>query len=133
MHSCQDMANYRFEQAEQCLKSAQALIDTNDFKGAANRSYYGVFHGIRSVLALDNTDFKSHAALISHFRKEYIKTQKFPTLLSDIIGKLFTVRNKSDYDDFYIIKKEDVISQLSSAEFFLTEIRKFLDKEPPQC
>jgi len=109
------MSNYRYEQAEQCLSSARTLIGTADFKGAANRSYYAIFHAMRSILALQNCDFGKHTAVISHFRKNFIKTGIFSVEMSDIIENLFTVRNKCDYDDFYIISKEDVVAQLISA------------------
>ena len=122
-----NMSNYRYEQAGQCLKSANTLISANDYKGAANRSYYAIFHAMRSVLALQNIDFGKHSAVISHFRKEYIKTGIFVVELSDIIENLFMVRNRCDYDDFYIISKEDVTNQLKSAEYFLGEIHKYLD------
>jgi len=130
MQHTKDMSKYRFEQAEQCLMSAKTLIESSDYKGSANRSYYSVFHSVRSVLALKNVDFKSHAAVISHFRKEYIKTNIFPAKLSDIIGELFTVRNKCDYDDFYVISKEEVVIQLKSAEFFIGEISSYLNAQP---
>lgn len=127
MQHTNDMSNYRYEQAGQCLKSAKTLIDANDYKGAANRSYYAIFHAMRSVLALKNIDFGKHSAVISHFRKEYIKTGIFIVELSDIIENLFTVRNKCDYDDFYIISKEDVTNQLESAVCFIDEVRKYLE------
>jgi len=127
MQHIKDMSNYRFEQAEQCLKSAKMLIDAGDYKGAANRSYYAIFHAMRSVLALQNVDFGKHSAVIGYFRKEYIKVGIFIVELSDIIENLLTVRNKCDYDDFYIISKEDVTNQLSSAEYFLGEIKKHLE------
>jgi len=123
------MANYRFEQAEQCLQSAKMLIGADDYKGAANRAYYAIFHAMRSVLALQNVDFGKHSAVISYFRKEYIKTDVFAIELSDIIENLFTVRNKCDYDDFYVISKEDVSQQLKSAEYFHDEIRRYLDSK----
>jgi len=121
-----DMSDYRLEQAEQCLASAEMLFDAGDFKGAANRSYYCVFHAIRSMLALENVDFSSHAAVIAYFRKNYIKTNKLQVGLSDILGELFTVRNKCDYDDFYVISKSEVRRQLESAKFFIDEVRIFL-------
>jgi len=127
MQHTSDMSNYRLEQAEQCLISAQTLIDAGDYKGAANRSYYAVFHAMRSVLALQNIDFGKHSAVIGYFRKEYIKTGIFIVELSDIIEQLFTVRNKCDYDDFYIVSKEDVSNQLVSASFFIAEARKHLN------
>jgi uncharacterized protein (UPF0332 family) len=63
------------------------------------------------------------------FRREYIKTKIFPVEMSDILTLLFDVRNKSDYDDFYVISKEEVANQLKSAEYFLDEIRKYLESK----
>ena len=44
-----DLAIYRLETARQCIISAKALIEISDYKGAANRSYYAVFHCMRSI------------------------------------------------------------------------------------
>ena len=99
METKRDLSQYRLEQAEQCLKSAKILLDSNDYKGAANRSYYCVFHCMRSILALEGLDFKKHSGLIAHFRKEYIKTGKLDVAMSDIITDVFQIRTESDYDD----------------------------------
>jgi uncharacterized protein (UPF0332 family) len=123
------LSEHRFEQALSCLKQSRLLIAAGEYKGAANRSYYAVFHAMRSVLALEGRDFGKHTAVMGHFRKEYIKTNIFDKQLSGILTLLFDVRNDSDYDDFYIINKEDVTDQLKSAEYFLGEIRKFLDTQ----
>ena len=128
MERSNGLAAYRLEQAEQCLQSAKVLIAAEDYKGATNRSYYCVFHAMKSVMALENTDFKSHSAVISHFRKEYVKTKIFDTKMSDIIGYLFMIRNESDYDDFYVLSKEKAAIQIDSTEYFLDEVRKYLDK-----
>ena len=120
------LSEHRFEQAESCIKQAKLLIEAGEYKGAANRSYYAVFHAMRSILALEGRDFGRHAAVMSHFRQHYIKTKTFGAELSDILTVLFDVRNESDYDDFYVISKEDVSNQLKLAEFFMSEIRKYL-------
>ena len=129
MEHSKDISKYRYEKAVQCLETAKAMIALNDYKSAANRSYYCVFHAMRSVLALDNVDFGNHGQVMGYFRREYIKTKTFPVKMSDILTVLFDVRNKSDYDDFYIISKEDVTNQLQSAEFFLEEVRKYLEQQ----
>ncbi len=103
-----DLAKYRLAQAKQCIISAEKLYEIADYKGAANRSYYSVFHSIRSVLALEKVDFKKHSAVISYFRKTYIKTGIFDVRLSDIISEAFDIRSDSDYDDFYIVSKKDI-------------------------
>jgi uncharacterized protein (UPF0332 family) len=84
---------------------------------------------MRSILALEAVDFKHHSAVISHFRKNYVKTGIFDTKMSDILGELFTVRGKCDCMDFYVISKEQANEQIESAEYFLGEVRKYFDKQ----
>ena len=43
------LARYRLEQAYECLRLAKAAIEMVSYKGAANRSYYAIFHGMRAV------------------------------------------------------------------------------------
>lgn len=121
------LSEARFTHAEECLESSKLLLENGNYKSAANRSYYAVFHAMRAVLAFDGIDMKHHSGIISEFRRLYIKTSVFNTELSNIISVLFNVRQDSDYDDFFIISKEEVVEQIASAEIFLTEIKKYLD------
>ena len=70
-----DLSGYRLEQAKRCIKSAEVLASDGDFKGAANRSYYAIFHCMRSVLALEGVDFSKHSGVSAYFLKQYIKTE----------------------------------------------------------
>ena len=116
----------RMEQAEQCLESAKLLLEADDIKGAANRSYYGIFHAIRAVLALEGKDFAKHSGVISFFRQNYIKTGILDVSLSDIITDAFQVRTECDYNDYYIISKAEVEEQVQSAERFIKTISDYL-------
>jgi len=80
-------------------------------------------------MVLKGVDFGNQEQVVGYFRREFVKTRIFPKVISNTIETLFQVRNESDYDDFYIISKENVTSQLTSAEFFLNEIQKYLDQE----
>lgn len=122
------LSRYRMEQSKQCIKSAKALVDIEDYKGAANRSYYAIFHAMRSVLALDKKDFSKHSGVSAYFRKEYIKTKVFDAELSYIISDAFQVRSDSDYDDYYVISKTDVLEQISNAERFSNTIEQYILK-----
>ena len=53
-----NLAKVRFEHSFMCLKTTKLLIDANDYKSAANRSYYAIFHAMRAVLAFDGFDVK---------------------------------------------------------------------------
>ncbi|MCM1325206.1 MAG: HEPN domain-containing protein [Bacteroidales bacterium] len=123
-----DLSAYRLEQAERCIKSARILAADDDYKGAANRSYYAIFHCMRSVLALEGVDFSKHSGVSAYFRKQYIKTGVFDIELSDIIREAFDIRSDSDYDDYYILSKEDVEEQIENAEKFYEMVDKYLSK-----
>lgn len=122
-----ELSQYRYQQAVRCIQSAKILVEAEDYKGAANRSYYAIFHAMRSVLALENKDFSKHSGVSAYFRKEYIKTEIFDVELSDIISSAFDVRSNSDYDDFYVISKEEVEEQISNSVRFCDAVKKFLD------
>ncbi len=107
-NTCIDYAKYRIEKARKCLETAKNEIQRGDYETATNRSYYAMFHAVRSVLAMDEVDFKRHSGVIGYFRKEYVKTGIFPMEMSDMIGDAFEARSGSDYDDFYAISKERV-------------------------
>ena len=121
-----DLSKVRLKHAEECLSSAKALLNVNDFKGAANRAYYSVFHAMRAVLALDGIDRKHHSGIITEFRKLYIKTGIFDARLSEIIQIQSEYRTSSDYDDFFIISKFEVAEQVESAEEFLAKVTGYL-------
>ena len=97
---------------QECLDAAKSLLASSNYKSAANRSYYAIFHAMRAVLAFDGIDMKHHSGVISEFRKLYIKTNIFDIKLSQIISVLFDIRTESNYDDFFIISKSEVQEQI---------------------
>ena len=124
-----NLAKVRFEHALEALSDAKILLEKESYKGAANRSYYAAFHGMRAVLAFDEIDMKRHSGIISSFQRLYIKTGIFPREISNMITTLFDVRSDSDYDDYYVVSKEKVTSQVENAEYFLGVIKSFIEKK----
>ena len=124
-----ELSNYRFEQAEQCLKSSDALLQIDDYRGAANRAYYAIYHAVRSIIALDGVEFKRHSGNFSYFRQTYIKTGVFDIRLSEIITLAADARGSSDYDDFYIISKSEVEEQINNAKIFLNQVKAYLQSD----
>lgn len=84
---------------------------------------------MRAVLAFDEIDMKRHSGIISSFQRLYIKTGIFPREISNMITTLFDVRSDSDYDDYYVVSKEKVTSQVENAEYFLGVIKSFIEKK----
>ena len=123
-----ELSKHRFQQAKRCIASARLLVKDGDFEGAANRTYYAVFHGMRSVLALAEKDFSKHSGVISYFRREYIKTGIFPVESSVIIGRAFDIRSDSDYDDEYDITEDEIEILVADVERLLNWIEIYLQK-----
>lgn len=119
----------RLGHALESLDTAQKVMGLGDYKCAANRSYYAVFHAMRAVLVYDNIDAKKHSSIISEFRRLYIKTGVFDKEMSDTITNLFDIRTDSDYDDFFIISKEEVEKQVTFAGKFVSKVKAFLENK----
>lgn len=89
-----------------------------EVRGAAKRSYYSIFHSIRSLLALEGIDFSKHSGIMVYFQKNYVKTGIFGKEYSKILTEAFEIRSESDYDNYYVISKEDMEEQIKNAQFF---------------
>ena len=120
------LSSIRLEHADECISAAKSLLESGNYKSAANRAYYTVFHAMRAVLAFDKIDMKHHSGIIAEFRRLYIKTEIFSIELSKIISVLSDSRNDSDYDDFFIVSKEEVAEQIKDAELFLEKIKEYV-------
>lgn len=120
------LSKVRLETANDCLKDAKVLLNSDSFKSSANRSYYAVFHAMRAVLVFDEFDSKKHSGIIAEFRRRYIKTGILSAEISKIIDIQFSVRTHCDYDDFYIISKKEAAEQLAEAEKMVEEIQRYL-------
>lgn len=121
-----DLACVRLDTAKECLAAGQLLLNNEQFKSASNRAYYAVFHAMRAVLAFDLIDRKKHSGIISEFRRRYIKEGVFDAEYSDTISELYDSRQKSDYNDFYVISKAETRHQLQAAEHFLTAVEEYV-------
>ena len=123
------LSQARYDHALECLEAARSLLANENVRSAANRAYYAVFHAMRSVLAFDDIDMKHHSGIISSFRRLYIKTGVFNVRLSMIISELYDLRTGSDYDDFFVVSGAEVAEQIENAEYFLKEIKRFLEQK----
>lgn len=122
------LSNYRLEQAKDNLEEAIVLFENNKYKGASNRAYYSIFHAVKAVLALEQTDFKKHSSVIAYFNKEYISKNIFPRELGKRVSEARFYKEKSDYVDFYIITKEECKMQIETANMAIDLVSKYIDK-----
>lgn len=120
------LAKYRLEKAGTCLTDAKLLLQNNSFMAAANRAYYAIFHSARAMLALDGEDRKRHSGVISYFQEHYVKSSTIEKMYAHILQNAFEIRQEVDYEDFYVLSKDDAVQQISNAEMFVTRISEYI-------
>lgn len=76
-----DLVLYRIETSKSDIKAAEILLAAKEFRGANNRAYYGIYHAISDVHALDGNAYKRHKDALANFNKNYVKTEIFPRKL----------------------------------------------------
>lgn len=120
------MVLYRLEAAKSDIKSAKILLEVGEFRGANNRAYYGIYHAVSAIHALDGNAYKRHKDAVANFNKNYIKTKIFPRTLGRKIAEAEEIRHASDYDDFYIATREEAEEQITTAEELVVQVQKYV-------
>ena len=121
-----NLVRIRLEQAEENLIDAKYLFEKDSYKGANNRAYYSIFHTMKAVLAIEPIDFKRHKDVIAYFNQNYINKEIFPRELGHEIKKAEIIRDNSDYNDFYVVSKNDSENIIKTASELLDYGTKFI-------
>lgn len=124
--SIEELICYRMDRANEMLVAAEENLKLKQYRTSLNRSYYAVFHAIRAVNMLDGFDSSKHSGVIAYFNKAFLKEGKLDKGLSKIIKDTSYLREKSDYDDFYLASCQDAEIQLDNAKKFVMSVEKYL-------
>lgn len=124
-----ELSKYRLEIAESTYHMAELCFENQGYRDAVNRSYYATFYALRAVLALEGVDFKRHKDVVAYFNQHYVATGKFDREMGKRIGRLKTMREECDYDDFYVIEQDEVLEQLRTAEIVIGAVRHYMESQ----
>lgn len=124
-----DLAKHRLAVATEDYETAVDDYKSMHYRAANNRAYYSVYHAITAVLALEKVAFKRHKDTVAYFNKEYVKSEIFPRTLGKRISKAEEVRHASDYDEFYLVSKEETEVQIETAKKFIDAVDEYLKKQ----
>ena len=121
-----DLSKYRLERAKEDLRTARENYANGSFRASVNRSYYAIFHALRAVTALDDFDSGKHSGIIGYVNHTYVKAGIFDKTFSKKVDSAFRLREKADYDDFYIVAVEDAKRQIENAEAVITAVEAYV-------
>ena len=120
-----DLAIHRIDNAKSDIKSAEILLDAGEYRSSNNRAYYGIYHAIAAIHALDGNAHRKHKDAIANFNKDYVKTEIFPRYIGRRISEAAEIRHASDYDDFYFATKSEAEEQIATAKELLELVEKY--------
>lgn len=123
-----ELSIYRMECAKENLEAAKLLLNNGQYKSSVNRSYYAVFHALRAVTALDNFDSSKHSGVIAYFNHKHVKEGVFDKRISKLIDTCYRLREKADYQDFFVVSKESANDQIVKAGDIMNKIQHYLEK-----
>ena len=124
-----ELVKHRLEQAKEDLVASRALYDLQLYKSANNRAYYSIFHSIKAVFALEPIDFKRHKDVLAYFNKNYVHTELFPKTIGRRIMRASKIREDSDYDDEFVVKAEDTLAQIQTAEELMKLVEEYVNNK----
>lgn len=124
------LALVRLDRAEELYKEAKELVKMDSYKSANNRAFYAIEKCIKALLATRQMDVETHNGAVSQFNLLFIHREDtgFTKIDYQKITKADRIRNASDYDDFYIVNKEETKELLEFVKDFLKRTEEYINK-----
>jgi len=122
------IVSLRIANAMQTLEDTKIIVNNKLWKAAANRLYYACYYAANALLVKYGFDAKTHKGTIRLLGLNFISKNIISNELGDVYYKLFSLRQKSDYDDWIIITGSDIMPLLDPAEKFITDIENLINK-----
>jgi len=113
--------------ADQALRDAGVLMDTQSWDAVSNRTYYAMFNAATAAVLLTGVeDIRSHRALIALFRQRLAMERDLGLEYAVELDTAFQLRMKADYEPGFHLDETTASSALQTAERFIARMREFL-------
>jgi len=124
-----DLVMHRITRAKETMEDARILANAGRWNACVNRLYYACFYVVSALLLYNGLSSSKHTGVRSLFNRQYVKTGKIPKELARTYNDLFERRQESDYIDFVIFRKSQVLPLISKAEQLIRHISVMIEKE----
>ena len=129
MTALRQVLAYRLEKAQEALKDARLLANSQSWISCLNRLYYACFYAVSALLWQQGLSSSKHIGIRSLFNQHYAKTGKVPENLAELYNTIFKNRHKGDYEDFITFQESQVKPWLAQAEEFVQFINQLIQQE----
>jgi uncharacterized protein (UPF0332 family) len=120
---------HRLLRAKETLDEVQQiLLQNNLYNTAVNRLYYASYYAVSALLINQGYQSKTHSGTKQLFGLHFVKPGIVSAAAGDFYSEIFDLRQNSDYGDFVIFEKDEVLSLLQPAQKLIAGITEILSK-----
>ncbi|MDD5091996.1 MAG: HEPN domain-containing protein [Candidatus Wallbacteria bacterium] len=126
------LTGYRINQAVETLDEAKKMQSGGfSTRTIVNRAYYAVFYALLALHIGSGKQLKTskHAGVISSFDREFVKSGIFHRRLSEMVHKLFDLRQEADYHEMSEISREKAAEAVGMADDVILGIQGHLGSQ----
>lgn len=99
--------------AEESLRAAHVLMESQLFREAMPKLYYAVFHSLRSLLFSIGLEPRSHEGVSHLFHLHFVRPGLFPVTRHSFFKKLMKYRHDAEYGLGFQITEKDCADQVT--------------------
>ncbi|MDE6008236.1 MAG: HEPN domain-containing protein [Muribaculaceae bacterium] len=122
-----DIVNYRIEKAYSSLTEAKSVVALDFWNLAVNRLYYAVYYISVALLISRGIETTTHKGAIRMIGYSFVKDGLLTPADSQLLGRLFSMRQTGDYEDLYDWKERDVVPLIPQVEEYIERVRKLIE------
>ena len=123
------IVKFNLDKANETIAEIPVLMENKFHRNAANRLYYACFYAVTALLINDKHETHTHKGVKILLNLHYIKENKVEESYNKIYERLFTMRQKVDYEDCFFIDEEDILPLIEPAKQFITLIENLINNK----
>ncbi|MDE6637091.1 MAG: HEPN domain-containing protein [Muribaculaceae bacterium] len=131
-HERNDIVSYRLERARQTLKESKDIGGLGYWKLAANRLYYAAYYASAALLIHNGLEASSHKGIVRMIGLSFVRQGILKPEDSQLLGRLFTMRQTGDYEDLFDWKESDVCPMYMPVEDYIDRIESIISTSQPR-
>lgn len=117
---------HRLQKAKDTLHEAKGNVEQEFWHTVANRLYYACYYAVSALLIHRGFSAHTHSGIINLFGLHFISTNIVSKEYGKFYGRLFELRQKSDYNDWVTIEASDVEPLVEPAEEFIALLERMI-------
>ena len=121
------VVKYRLERANNTLAEAVINVENCCWHAAANRLYYACFYAVCALLVNNGHNTRTHNGVFSLLGEHFVSVGLVSREQNKFYRRVLELRQTGDYDDFIVVREEDIIPLLEPAKQFIETIENLIN------